>query len=293
MGGEWGLFLNLVNAKLIDHQYGKSRVRVLKIFRDDARQTVKELDVSVRLSGDFESSYTSGDNSRVILTDTMKNTVNVLARDALGPETERFAVLLARHFLDRYPQVARVSIRIAERRWDRLSIGGVPHPHSFTQAQQARPTVQVTASAEGVVVRSGIENLLILKSTGSSFQNYPKDEFTTLPETADRIFATALTAEWTWRGEPADYQAADEAILAAMLAPFALQHSPSVQTTLFQMGEAALESCAEIGRIHLAMPNKHYLPIDVSRFEGREDRHDIFLPTDEPSGQIEATLTRA
>jgi urate oxidase len=281
-----------VNAKLIDHQYGKSRVRVLKIFRAGERHTVKELDVSVRLSGDFESSYTAGDNSRVILTDTMKNTVNVLAQDVLGPETERFGVALARHFLDRYPQVRRVSVKIWERRWERLSVAGVPHSHSFRQAQQARATVHVTAAAGNLVVCSGIEDLLILKSTGSSFKDYPKDEFTTLPETDDRIFATALAATWTWSGEPPDYPAANDAILAAMLAPFALEHSPSVQTSLFQMGEAALQACAEVAQIHLAMPNKHYLPIDLSRF-GRENRHEIFLPTDEPAGQIEATLTRA
>jgi urate oxidase len=281
-----------VNAKLIDHEYGKSRVRLLKVFRAGERHTVKELEVSVRLQGDFESSYTSGDNSRVVLTDTMKNTVNVLAQDALGAETEHFAILLARHFLSHYSQVRRATIHIAERCWDRLAVDGVPHLHSFTQARQARPTVRVAASADGVVVRSGIEDWLILKSAGSSFQGYPKDEWTTLPETADRILATSLDAVWTWTGEPPDYQAANGAILEAMISPFALNHSPSVQTTLFQMGEAALRGCAEIGQIHLAMPNKHYLPIDLSRF-GRENRNEMFLPTDEPAGQIEATLTRA
>jgi urate oxidase len=152
--------------------------------------------------------------------------------------------------------------------------------------------VHVTATGGRAEVRSGIEDLLILKSTGSSFQDYPKDEFTTLPETADRIFATSLAAQWTWTAAPADYNAVNGAILEAMLAPFALNHSPSVQTTLFQMGEAALAACMAIGEIHLAMPNKHYLPIDLTRF-GRENRHEMFLPTDEPAGQIEATLTRA
>ncbi len=281
-----------MRARLIDHRYGKSRVRVLKVLRDGATHTLKELDVSVRLSGDFESSYTSGDNSRVILTDTMKNTVHALARDALGEETERFAVTLARHFLERYPQVHRVSIKTWERVWDRLNIDGKPHPHSFTQAQGARPTVQVVAAANDTTVESGIEDLLILKSTASSFKDYPKDEFTTLPETDDRIFATSLAATWTWRDTPADYRAANDTILAALVRPFALNHSPSVQTTLFQMGESALAACAQIKLVRLAMPNKHYIPIDLSRF-GRENRNDVFLPTDEPHGQIEATLTRA
>ena len=248
--------------------------------------------MSVRLSGDFESSYTSGDNGSVILTDTMKNTVNVLAKDVLGHETERFAVTLARHFLERYPQVHRVSVKTWERVWDRLVIDGAPHPHSFTHAQGARPTVGIVASAESTTVESGIEDLLILKSTASSFKDYPKDEFTTLPETDDRIFATSLAATWTWSVEPADYRVANETIQTALIRPFALNHSPSVQTTLFQMGESALAACAQIERIYLAMPNKHYIPIDLSRL-GRENRNEIFLPTDDPHGQIEATLTRA
>ena len=281
-----------MGAELIHHQYGKSRVRVLKVLRDGPTHTLKELEVSVRLSGDFDSAYTAGDNSRVVLTDTMKNTVNVLAEDLLGEQTERFAVALARHFLEKYPQVRRVSVKTWERVWDRLSIDGAPHPHSFTHAPGARPTVRVSTDADQTRVESGVEDLLLLKSTASSFKDYPKDEFTTLPETDDRIFATSLAATWTWRGEPADYRAGNETILAALVRPFALNHSPSVQTTLFQMGEAALASCAEIGLIHLAMPNKHYLPIDLTRF-GRENRHEIFLPTDEPHGQIEATLSRA
>ena len=282
-----------MGAKLVDHQYGKSRVRVLKVLREGERHTLKELDVSVRLSGDFDSSYTAGDNSQVVLTDTMKNTVNVLAKDVLGRETERFAATLARHFLDHYRQVHRVSIATWERRWERLSVDGAPHPHSFTQTPQARPTVRVAATSAGeITVQSGVEDLLILKSTASSFKGYPKDEFTTLPETDDRLFATSLAATWTWQDEPPDYDAANATILAALLRPFALNHSPSVQTTLFQMGEGALASCPDIARIHLAMPNKHYLPIDLGRF-GRENHHEVFLPTDEPHGQIEATLCRA
>ncbi len=280
-----------MGAKLIDHQYGKSRVRVLKVLRDGATHTLKELDVSVRLSGDFESSYTSGDNGRVILTDTMKNTVHALAKDALGPQTEPFALTLARHFLERYEQVRRVTIKTRERVWDRLAVDGTPHPHSFTHVQSARPAVLVKASREGIETMSGLENLLLLKSTASSFKDYPKDEFTTLPETDERIFATSLIAFWRWGSEPTNYLQANETIRAALIRPFALNHSPSVQTTLFQMGEAALAACAEINRVHLAMPNKHYLPINLAPF-GRENRNEVFLPTDEPHGQIEATITR-
>ena len=281
-----------MSAKLVEHRYGKSRVRVLKVLRDGATHTIKELDVAVSLSGDFETSYTAGDNSLVVATDTMKNTVNVFAKEHLGVETERFAAMLARHFVEKYPQVKTAAVETSERVWDRLTIAGKPHPHSFFNAQNARPFARAVATGTGVEIESGIEDLLILKSTASGFAGYPRCEFTTLPETNDRIFATALSATWTWSGVPANYAAANAAILAALLAPFAENYSPSVQTTLFQMGEAALAACPEIARVHLAAPNKHCLLINLSPF-GLENRNELFTPTDEPHGQIEATVARA
>jgi urate oxidase len=276
--------------KLSSHSYGKSRVRVMKILRDGPTHTVKELDVAIALTGDFESSYTQGDNHLVVATDTMKNTVNALASRELGAETERFAQTLARHILEKYPQVKTATVEVSERVWDRMTIGGTLHPHSFLQAQQARPTTTVLAHSGGLSSRSGIRDLLILKATGSGFVGYPRCEFTTLPETTDRIFATSVTAVWDWSAEPADYCAANRAILAALLEPFAQNYSPSVQTTLYEMGESALRACAEIGKIHISLPNKHYLPIDLRPFG--DERRDIFLPTDEPHGLIEATIER-
>ena len=277
--------------KLLNHQYGKSRVRVMKIIRDGATHTMKELDVAIALAGDFESSYTTGDNSLVVPTDTMKNTVHALASQHLGLETERFARTLASHFLTKYSQIKTATVRASERVWDRLEIGGAPHPHSFSGAQQAKPFAAVTAEGGSVSTQSGIADLLILKSTQSGFEGFPRCEFTTLRETSDRIFAMSLSATWTWSAEPADYNAANRAIISALLQPFALNYSPSVQTTLFQMGEAALDASSEIGSIHLSMPNKHCLPIDLSPF-GLENRNEIFLPTDEPHGLIEATVAR-
>jgi urate oxidase len=280
--------------KLTDHRYGKSRVRVLKILRDGATHSIKELEVAVALSGDFDSSYTapSGDNSKVVATDTMKNTVNVLAKRHLGAETERFSVTLARHLIAKYPQVGRAEITTRERIWERLTILGAAHPHSFINAENARPFTRVAATAQSEEIESGIEDLLILKSTESGFEGYPRCEFTTLPETRDRIFATSLAATWKWSAEPVDYLAANSRIVTALLQPFALNYSPSVQTTLFQMGEAALEACPEISRIHLAAPNKHCLLIDLKPF-GEGNENEVFLPTDEPHGQIEATVARA
>jgi urate oxidase len=162
--------------------------------------TLKDLEVAAYLKGDFESSYTSGDNTKVVPTDTIKNTINVFAQQHLGAEIERFAVILAEHFLSRYAQVADVGIQISERRWERLAVGwSQPHPHSFKRKR--RPNVHARRlRPENKTIRSGIRDLVILKSTGSGFENYPKDEFTTLPETADRILATSFSSTWTFKG---------------------------------------------------------------------------------------------
>lgn len=279
-------------AKLIAHRYGKSRVRVLKVLRDGARHTIKELDVDVALTGDFETSYTAGDNHLVVATDTMKNTVNVVAHEHLGPETERFAALLAEHFVTKYPQVATASVETRERNWERITISGEPHPHSFQPGGARVSWASAQADANGTVLRSGVRDWLILKSTGSGFEGFPRCEFTTLPETQDRIFATSLDATWSWSTAPADYNAENARIAAALLEPFAANYSPSVQTTLFQMGERAVEVCPVISEICLAAPNRHCLLIDLKPF-GRENRNELFVPTNEPHGQIEATIRRA
>src|SRR5205085_2191844 len=235
-------------AKLTGHRYGKARVRVLKILRDGPVHTLKDLEVAARLKGDFESSYTSGDNTKVVPTDTIKNTINVFARQHLGQEIERFALILGEHFLTRYEQVGEAEIEISERNWERLAIDGASHPHSFKAGNESRMVTRVTCDRTTKSVRSGIRDLVILKSTGSGFENYPKDEFTTLPETADRILATSFSATWTFKDQPDNYGSANETILAAMLKVFSNNYSPSAQTTLFQMGEAALAACPGHGR---------------------------------------------
>ena len=278
-------------AKLTGHRYGKARVRVMKILREGPVHTLKDLEVAAFLKGDFASSYTSGDNTKVVATDTMKNTINVFAKQHLGQEIERFALILGEHFLTRYEQVHEAEIQVSERRWERLTVDGAPHPHSFAAGGEGRMFTHVTCSDAAKTVRSGIRNLVILKSTGSGFENYPKDEFTTLPETADRILATSFSATWTFKDQPEHYGRANEAIVSAMLKVFANNYSPSAQTTLFQMGEAALVACPEISKLDLAMPNKHCLLINLAPF-GLDNKNEVFVPTDEPHGDIQATVTR-
>jgi urate oxidase len=286
-------------VKLTAHRYGKNRVRLLKVLREGDVHTVKELSAGVLLEGAFDRSFTDADNTAVVATDSMKNTLYVLAHEHLGAENEPFARCVARHFLERYAQVARVTVSLDERVWTRLRCGvcdetpaGTPQPHSFLQADVARPFTRLVAGADGTTRHeSGVRELTMLKSTGSGFSGFLRDELTTLPETEDRILASAARASWVWSGEPASYAAANRAIIDAMLVPFAQRFSPSVQATLFEMAGAALDACPEIASVTLAMPNLHCLPVDLTPF-GRVNRRELFVPTDEPHGEIEATVSR-
>ena len=288
---------------LASQRYGKDRVRVLRVVRGaDGVHEVHEVEVSVSLEGDFADTYLTGDNSQVVPTDTIKNTVQVLAQDYLGASPEVFALALNDHFLARYAQIERVRTEVAVRPWDRYapattSGGGEPlHPHTFVGRAAGAPFTRVasgrTVGGGETRVESGCREVLLLKSTASAFKGFPRCEFTTLPETDDRILATRMAATWTFTGRDADFAAVNAAIPGALLDTFAGEFSPSLQHTLLRMGEAALAAAPGITDIHLAMPNKHYLPVNFQPF-GRENHGEIFLPTDEPHGQIEARVVRA
>lgn len=279
------------DMKLIHHNYGKARVRVLKVTRDGAKHSIKELEVAIALQGDFDASYAKADNRLVVATDSMKNTVNVLAKQKLGAENEDFGLTLGTHFLKKYRQVKQVEILIAERDWERLAINGKPHPHSFALGSSARLISKILCTPKENHIESGIEGLTILKTTASGFENFVRDEFTTLPETSDRILATELKATWTYKKKPARYSVANKKVLDAMLKVFASNYSVSAQATLFEMGEAALKTVPEISKISIVMPNKHCLLINLAPF-GLENKNEVFVPTDEPHGQIEGTIGR-
>jgi urate oxidase len=271
--------------------YGKGRVRVMRVARDTPRHEVRELNTQVMLDGAFSASFTSSDNSKVIATDTIKNIVNIIARDNPALDAEDFAGAIATHFLTRYDHVTAVTITTHETKWTRLTIDGAPHDHAFTLDSNGRPTVHLTATRAEKTITSGLENVTFLKSTQSGWSGFWQDEATTLPETTDRIFSTAMNANWTWHAAPPNYPDANAKILNAMLYIFATTYSPSVQNSLYLMGSAALEAVPEISEITLACPNKHYIPINMAAF-GRDNPNIVFIPTDEPHGQIECTIAR-
>ncbi|HEY9214611.1 MAG TPA: urate oxidase [Ancylobacter sp.] len=276
---------------LVRNTYGKGRVRIMRVQREGERHEVRELSVQAMLSGDFEASYTEGNNASVIATDTVKNIVNIVARDNVGAENEDYAGALARYFLECYPHVEQVDVTATETRWSRIEIAGKPHDHAFTLDGNGKPFVKLSATRETSRLSSGITGFTFLKTTESGWENYWFDDVTTLKPTADRLFATAMDANWQWSAVPASYPAANARVIEAVLNVFATTYSPGVQNTMYLMGEAVLAAVPEISEISMACPNKHYLPIDLSPF-GRASAGQVFTPTDEPHGQIECTVAR-
>lgn len=276
---------------LIKNKYGKGRVRIMRLHRDGERHEVSQLDIKAMLEGDFARTYTHADNSKTVSTDTIKNVVNVVARENTALGTEEFCQVLAQKYLDTYPQVNSVAITAHETKWSRLSFGGKPHPHSFVLDSNGKPFVELNATRQESALVSGIDGFAFLKSTQSGWENYVKDRYTTIKETSDRLCATSMVGSWKWSAKPASYPATNAKILSTLLEVFSTTYSKSVQDSLYRMGEAALAAVPEISEISMACPNMHYLLINLEPF-GLDNNNDVFLPTDEPHGQIECTVGR-
>jgi urate oxidase len=263
----------------------------MRIHRDGERHEVSQLNVKAMIEGDFARAYTEADNSTSVSTDTIKNVVNVVARENTGLCTEEFCLVLAKKYLELYPQVGSVALTAHETKWSRLSFGGKPHPHSFVLDSNGKPTVEVAATRGGSTMSSGIDGFTFMKSTQSGWENYAMDGYTTIPPTGDRMCATSMVASWKWSAKPSSYPAANAKILGTLLEVFGTTYSPSVQNSLYHMGEAALAAVPEISEISMACPNIHYLLMNLSAF-GLDNKNEVFLPTDEPHGQIECTVGR-
>lgn len=272
-------------ASLTFNQYGKTRIRLTQVLRDGARHEVVELSAKILFRGDFDASYTAADNSNVLPTDTMKNTVYAIARQHPILSIEQFARDLGRHFLARVADLEQVEIEIERKPWLRIR----EHASAFVLGGEERRVTNVVMGRDGEHIVSGIHGLEILKTGNSAFSGFRKDELTTLPETRDRLFGTALDANWTYRSDEIDWNAAYEKIRGVLLDTFANHESESVQHTLYEMAVAALGCCADLKEVHLIMPNKHRLLFDLTRF-GLDNPNQIFVPADEPSGYIEARV---
>ena len=278
--------------KLASDNYGKSGIRLVKVVRDGPRHTLHDLTVDVRVEGDFLAAHLGGDNSSVLPTDTMKNTVYALARTHDVDPPERFCGVVGAHVLESSPNASRVTVEIARHGWGRIAVGGRPHETAFERGSaEARVACVSTARGGPSVTEAGVRDLIVLRTAGSAFSGFPRDEFTTLRETRDRVFATTIASRWTYRTDAGSHNTAFVAVRRALVEMFATHVSESVQHTLYAMGEAALVACADIEEIRLSMPNKHHLLVDLAAF-GLENPNEIFVATTEPYGLIEATLSR-
>ena len=267
-----------------DNQYGKAETHVVRVDRSGPKHELKDVTVSVALAGDFAETHLTGDNSKVVPTDTQKNTVFAFARDGVG-EIEDFAIRLARHFVNDFASVYRARVHIEETFWSRLG------DHAFARGAEEKRLATVTCTDDGTWVVGGIAGLVLLKTTDSEFRGYIKDRFTTLPETDDRIMATSLSARWRYCDERVDWAESYRQVGRHLTETFAAHHSLSLQQTLYAMGEAVLTARTEVAEIRLVMPNKHHFVVDLSPFE-MANANEVFYASDRPYGLIEGTVTR-
>ncbi len=275
----------MIKVKLGQNNYGKSDVRLFKVFRDSSRHEIKDIWVDVAMQGDFDAAHVLGDNTDLLATDTVRNTIYALAKDGLISSIEEFGKHLIRHFMSAGPKVSSVRVKLLEHRWNRI------HEHGFV-----RDTGKHTATIEGdgtnFSVSSGIDELFVLKTTNSGWEGYLFEQFTSLPETNDRILATVVTAHWLYNTPNVDYDAVWNKVWQNILVTFTDHYSPSVQNTLYRMGEAVLNACPELEKIHFSFPNKHHIPYNLERF-GMQNNGQIFHADAEPFGLIEGWVERA
>ena len=275
----------MTEPELAANRYGKSAIRLVKIVRAGDQHAVRDLTVAIALEGDFASSYVDGDNSLVVATDTMKNTVYALAREHLTGPVEAFGTVLARHFVA-IPQVEQATVSIEEHAW--RPVGDAPD--AFSRDRSSTRTASVAATRDSLAVEAGIADLTLMKTGKSAFAGFPRDEFTTLPDTDDRIMATKLSATWRYGGET-DFDASFEAVRSTLLEVFAGHESASVQHSIWIVGRAIVDRHAEVAEVTLTLPNLHHWLADLSPFGQPNDR-EIFIATTEPYGLIQATVRR-
>ena len=280
-----------------ENQYGKAECRLVRVTRDTPVHTLADLNVTSQLRGDFEAAHTAGDNSAVVATDTQKNTVYAFAREHGVTSPEAFLLLLADHFTTGFEQVTGGRWSAEQYEWDRIAVDGTPHDHAFVRSARSTRTALVHVDPSGTTVLAGIRDCTVLKSTGSEFHGFPRDRYTTLVETDDRVLATSVTAWWRYAGtDPEQARARDHDALHAsverlLLERFAQVHSLALQQTVHEMGRAVLEAHPEIAEIRISCPNKHHFLVDLEPF-GLDNPGEVFFAADRPYGLIEATLTR-
>ena len=281
-----------MGIRLGPNRYGKAESRVVRIARDTPRHEIVDLNVTSLLRGDFEAAHLDGDQSGVLPTDTQKNTAFAFAKQHGIASIEDYALALGRRLVTAAPVATGGWVRVEQYGWDRIPVGGTGHDHAFVRRGAEVRTTEVDVTEQGATVTSGLTDLVVLKSTGSEFKGFLRDEYTTLPDADDRILATSLTA--TWRHETSDasdWNASYAEVRSVLLEAFASTYSRALQETLWLMGRAVLERRPDLAEISFSAPNKHHHLVDLAPF-GVPNDGEVFVAADRPYGLIEATVTR-
>jgi urate oxidase len=273
------------------NRYGKAENRVVRIYRESPRHEIRDLNVSTSLRGDFSDAHVTGDQSHVLPTDTQKNTAFAYAKEHGVSSPEDYAIALARRLLHATPAATGARVEVAEYPWDRITVGGEGHDHAFLRRGGGIRTTVADVTAEETAVESGVKDLTVLKSTGSEFKDFLRDDYTTLADAEDRVLATSLTSTWTYVAGEHDWNALHDDVVRLLLEAFATTYSRALQETLYAMGASVLEARPEVVEIDFVAPNKHHHLVDLSPF-GVANDGEVFIAADRPYGLIEATVTR-
>ena len=269
------------------NQYGKAEIRLLRVDRTEPAHALHDLNVTVTLSGAFEATHLTGDNTAVLTTDAQKNTVFALAAEHGVGQIEDFALRLAGHFVASQPPVTRARVAVEEYAW--VPAGGTGH--SFARAGGELRTAMVTRDGDGATIVSGLRDLVLLNTKGSEFWGFARDTYTTLAESKDRILATAVNARWRHAEPAADWSASHQMARDLLISAFAQTYSYSLQQTLYAMGKRLLEGLPSVAEVRLSLPNKHHFDVDMSPF-GVDSTGEVFYAQDRPYGLIEGTVLR-
>jgi urate oxidase len=272
------------------NRYGKAAIRVVRVKRDPSGHRLRDLTVAIALDGDFAAAHTDGDNSLVVATDTMKNTAYAFAKDHLDGAVEEYGRALAEHFLG-FDQVDRSTVNIRGHHWRAIDVGGAPSRDAFVRGGEGTRVATVSADRAATTVEAGVEDLIVMKTTRSAFSGFPRDKYTTLAETEDRLMATKLTAIWRYGSPDLDFDDTFFAVRSTLLEIFADHDSPSVQTSIWIMARAILERHEEVEEVRMVLPNLHHWLVDLSPF-GMTNDGEVYVATTEPHGLIEATVLR-
>ncbi|HVB36359.1 MAG TPA: urate oxidase [Candidatus Acidoferrales bacterium] len=282
-----------MTVKLTHNEYGESDIRLLRVMRRGSIHEIKDLTLSIRFEGDFDSAHAAGDNRKILPGGTMKNTVYVLARQYPAEAVEEFALHIVEHFLTYNPQVSRVGVTARERPWSRVLLADKPHAFAFVSNAGEKRMTHITATRENTILQSGIENLLALKTTGAAFEGFLRDPYTTPHDAPHSIVSVEINATWTYDASESEgpYSAAWHGIRKLLLETFANHGGRSLQHTVYAMGQAVLDNFEAIAEIQLSFWDNLYSLIDLKSL-GMENEGEVFLPAGESRGLVTATLRR-